>query len=81
MVDTNKDLRNQRELINDANAKVQQTDAQVNKTGKLVDQMTRKEYCKKLELPNKDRFQIKVNLRRMEERDFKEVLRLYNLEN
>ena len=43
--------------------------------------MTRKEYCKKFELPNKDRFQIKGNLRRMEERDVKEVLRLYNEEN
>jgi len=42
--------------------------------------MTRKEFAKKYELPNKDRFSIVGNLRRMEEKDVKEVLRLYNLQ-
>ena len=48
MQETNKNLRQQRELIIDAHGKVQETDAQVAKTGKLVETMTRKEYCTKL---------------------------------
>ena len=45
---TNQDLRQQRELIVEAQSNVNKTDAQVNRTGKLVDQMTRSEYYSKL---------------------------------
>ena len=45
---TNKDLRNQRELVIDAHTTVKATDAQVSRTGKLVDQMTKQEYCTKI---------------------------------
>ena len=41
--------------------------------------MTRQEYAKKYELPKKDRINIVGSLRRMEPKDVKEVLRLYNL--
>ena len=57
-------------------------------TNKLIDVrytslpkgMTRKEFAKKYELPNKDRFKVVGNLRRMEQKDLKEVYRLYTLQ-
>ena len=42
--------------------------------------MSRKEFAKKYELPNKDRYQIIGNVRLMEEKDLKEVFRLYNIQ-
>ena len=39
----------------------------------------RKDYAKKYELPHKDRFTIIGNLRVMEQKDVKEVLRLYKM--
>ena len=42
--------------------------------------MTRKEFAKEYELPNKSKFTIKGNLRVMQARDVKEVLRLYNIQ-
>ena len=42
--------------------------------------MNRKEFAKKYELPKKERFTIVGNLRPMEEKDIKEVLRLYNIQ-
>ena len=55
-------------------------------TNKLIDirytslpkGMTRQEYAKKYELPKKDRINIVGNMRLMESKDIKEVLRLYN---
>jgi len=57
-------------------------------TNKLIDVryaslprgMTRKDFAKKYELPKKDRFEIKGHIRRMEEKDIKEVLRLYKIQ-
>ena len=48
MVETNKELRGQRDLITDASDKAHATDAQVARTGKLVAQMTKSEYYGKL---------------------------------
>lgn len=42
---------------------------------------TRKELIQKHALPAKDRFNIVGKIRRMEEKDIKEVLRLYNIKN
>lgn len=56
-------------------------------TNKLIDirytslpkGMSRKDFAKKHELPKRDRINIEGKLRLMEEKDCKEVLRLYNL--
>jgi glycylpeptide N-tetradecanoyltransferase len=56
-------------------------------TNKLIDVrytslpkgMTRQEFAKKYELPKKDRISLIGNLRLMEQKDVKEVLRLYNV--
>ena len=44
VLDTNRELREQRDIILDADRKVVATDDQTNKTRGLVNQMTRKEY-------------------------------------
>ena len=44
VVDANRELREQRDIITSANEKVVKTDEQTNKTKVIVNQMTRKEY-------------------------------------